>query len=220
MKKAVFLDYTGTVMQQKGPDVQTLILRCFQHSNSESPKAALKYWWSKVKFFEANSYGPNFLTEDQIIDEVLKCFQKDLQLEENFTELHTLCQKFWVNAPIFEDVAPFFEACPVPIYMITNNGVQYVSKFMKLHQLCPEDIISGEMVKAYKPHHELFDKALEVSECSKTEVVHIGDSLTSDVKGAQDAGIMPILLDRSGQTKSSEYPVISSLVDAAPLLSK
>lgn len=219
MKKAVFLDYTGTVMQQKGPDVETLIKRCWQGSDSPTPQAALKYWWTKVKTFEAQSYGPDFLTEDQIIDQVIACFKQDLNLKENDAELHELCQRFWVNAPIYEDVRPFFEACPVPIYMITNNGVTYVAQFMKKHHLKPAGIISGEMVQAYKPHQELFAKALEISGCQSTDVFHIGDSVTSDVEGALNAGITPILVDRkASQSATAAYPIVQSLLEVLPYL--
>ena len=55
------------------------------------------------------------------------------------------------------------------------------------------------MARAYKPHRELFLKALEVSGCRAKEVVHIGDSVTSDVAGAASAGIRPLLLDRRGK---------------------
>ena len=44
------------------------------------------------------------------------------------------------------------------------------------------------MVRACKPHRELFDKALEVSGCNADEVLHIGDSYGSDVLGARAAG--------------------------------
>jgi putative hydrolase of the HAD superfamily len=52
------------------------------------------------------------------------------------------------------------------------------------------------MVRAYKPHRELFEKALEISGCSADEVMHIGDSYISDVPGAREAGITPVLIQR------------------------
>ena len=49
MLKAVFVDYTGTIIQEDGPDIQQLIMRAYQNSNIESPKAMVAYWWNKVK---------------------------------------------------------------------------------------------------------------------------------------------------------------------------
>ena len=45
------------------------------------------------------------------------------------------------------------------------------------------------MVQAYKLHQKLFKKALEVSGCTIDEVVHIGDSIVSDVNNAKSVGL-------------------------------
>ena len=58
------------------------------------------------------------------------------------------------------------------------------------------------MVNAYKPHREIFEKALEISGCRADKVIHIGDSVTSDGNGAFNTGITPILLDRRGAIKA------------------
>ena len=100
----------------------------------------------------------------------------------------------------------FHERCGLPIYVITNNGVQYVKKSMQEKGLHPAGIISADMVRAYKPHKEIFDKALEISGCKPEEVVHIGDSYMSDVQGALEAGIQPILVSRE---KTREYPGVT-----------
>ena len=75
------------------------------------------------------------------------------------------------------------------------------------------------MVKAYKPHREIFEKALEFSGYAPHEVIHIGDSVISDVNGAFDTGIIPCLFDRSGTKKSEKYMVCSSLIEVLEKLS-
>ncbi len=67
MLKAVFVDYTGTIIQEDGPDIQQLIMRAYQNSNIESPKAMVAYWWNKVKRYEEESFGERFITEDEIV---------------------------------------------------------------------------------------------------------------------------------------------------------
>ena len=73
-------------------------------------------------------------------------------------------------------------------------------------------------MKAYKPHRELFEKALEVSGCKADEVVHVGDSLSSDAKGAQAAGITPILIDRSGKKQAPGIRTVTSLLEILPCI--
>lgn len=214
MKKAVFLDYTGTIIQEKGEDVEELVKRCWQNSNISSMKEMLAFWWGKLKEFEEKSFGEDFLTEDEIVIRLLTLCRQELQLEDDLEELHTLCQRYWMYAPIFDDVKKFFEKCPVPIYVITNNSDFYVKECMKKNGLHPAGIICGDMARAYKPHKDLFDKALEISGYKAEEVIHIGDSVTSDVKGAMKAGIIPVLLDRKGDQKSSDFYIVRNLEEA------
>lgn len=115
----------------------------------------------------------------------------------------------WSKSPIFGDVADFFSRCLLPIYIVTNNGVEYVQVAMKDNHLNPAGIICGDMVRAYKPHKEIFEKVLEISGCHPDEAIHVGDSLRSDVAGAQNAGIRAVLLDRSRTEHQTDYPTVS-----------
>ena len=139
-------------------------------------------------------------------------------MKENFAELHRLCQRFWMYAPAFPDTKEFFDKCSVPIFVISNNGLSYVEEGMRDKDLHPAGIICGDMVRAYKPHEEIFLKALEVSGLNAEEVIHIGDSVTSDVAGAVRAGITPVLLDRQGDKSCEGVTMIHSLTEALPLI--
>lgn len=218
MIKAVFMDYTGTIIQEKGKDLEEIVTRIWKNSTLETPKDVLKYWWSNLKILEEKSFGDAFLTEDEIVDRLLHMLDREAGLDDDFSELHKLCQRYWMYAPVFEDVEEFFEKCTLPVYVITNNGACYVQECMERNHLNPAGIVSGEMVRAYKPHKELFQKALEISGCRADEVIHIGDSVTSDVKGAYTAGITPVLIDRIGKNEYSECKVIHRLTEALSLL--
>ncbi len=50
------------------------------------------------------------------------------------------------------------------------------------------------------------------------KVIHIGDSIASDVKGALTAGITPILIDRNGTSKCPECRAVNNLTEALELL--
>lgn len=206
MIKAIFMDYTGTMVQEEGKEIKEVVMRICKNSDLHDPKAAVAYWWQQVKEYEENRYGDSYLTEEEIVDHVLAKLVDNFHLEDDLGELHGLFRKFWVHAPLFPDVKGFYERCGLPIYVITNNGVQYVERSMQEKGLSPAGIISADMVRAYKPHKEIFDKALEVSGCKPEEVVHIGDSYMSDVQGALAAGIQPILVSRE---KAREYPGVT-----------
>ena len=218
MIKSIFIDYTGTIIQEKGDDLEKIVLRIWKNSNFKNPEEIAVSWWNRLKMMEEKSFGDTFLTEDEIVEHLLKLFEEEEGLADNFSELHKLFQRFWMYAPIFEDVEEFFEKCPLPIYVITNNGVCYVQECLKHNGLKAAGIISGELVRAYKPHKELFEYALKVCGCNAEEVIHIGDSIISDVNGALTAGITPILLDRNGTSNYRECKVVNKLTEVLELL--
>ena len=71
-------------------------------------------------------------------------------------------------------------------------------------------ILASAVVGAAKPHPRIFQEALRRAQVLPGEAVHVGDSLTDDVWGAEQAGIRGILIDRSG-LRLSQAPTITQL---------
>ena len=105
-----------------------------------------------------------------------------------------------------------------PRYGCGKYGEEYIVEVMRVNGISAAGIITADMVKAHKPHPTLFKKALEVSGCTADEVVHIGDSITSGVKGAKAVGIKPIPLDQDGKYGTLDLPVSMSLLDAQKMI--
>ena len=78
-----------------------------------------------------DSYLDNFLTEDEIVDKIIEKCAKEYHLQGDYDYLHVTWQKSWIYAPLLDDVRPFFEQCPYPIYVITNDGEKYIRKSME-----------------------------------------------------------------------------------------
>ena len=209
--KGIFLDYTGTMVREDGEDSQELVRYFLQHSRIKDPRQAVALVWKLIKEYEAQSYGEGFLTEDEIIEKIMDDCARDYGLAGDRARMHGIWQRTWVHAPLFDDAARLFERCPLPIYVITNDGLRYIQASMAEKGLRPAGIVSAETVRAYKPHKEIFEEALRVSGLGREDAVHLGDSLASDVKGAQAAGIRPILVDRAGQAVCPGVQVIRSL---------
>ena len=78
------------------------------------------------------------------------------------------------------------------IYIITNGIAMTQARRLKLSGLLPyiEDVFVSETIGFQKPMKEYFDYVLgSVKEKNKEKVLVIGDSLSSDIKGAQNAGL-------------------------------
>ena len=211
MLKAIFIDYTGTMVQEDEPYTRELIAYFMAHSNLKSPGEILKVVWSKVKEIESESHGDSFEGVDVRTDRILEYCRENCGLQGDFKYMHEVWSKIWVHAPLYEDVKPFFERAKLPIYVLTNDDLCYVEESMRLKGLKPAGIISAETAKACKPDPAIFKKALEVAGVSESEVIHIGDSLTSDVEPAVKLGITPIYLSRGKKAELQGVRVIGSL---------
>ena len=75
---------------------------------------------------------------------------------------------------------------------ITNGNVE-IERF-NLHDKFSLVLQAGMHGKA-KPHSTLFDKAAEHLNVAKSEILHIGDSLDTDVQGANNAGCQSVWLN-------------------------
>lgn len=104
----------------------------------------------------------------------------------------------WLKPPIFKESKKFFQKCAVPIYIVSNIDRADILAALKFHGLKPSAVFTSEDARAYKPRKELFQLALHMTELSPSEVLHIGDSLSSDVQGAGAVGINSVWVNRNG----------------------
>lgn len=211
MKKAIFIDYTGTLAQEDEPNTRELMKYFITHSDVKDPNTVLKTVWGKIKELEFELSGDKFIPNDDRIDIILDYCVKSCGLNADLKLMHEMWQKIWVHAPLFDDVKPFFESVKLPVYVLSNDDLIYLERSFEEKGLKPAGIISAEMSRACKPHREIFEKALEIAGVEPSEAVHIGDSEVSDAKPAKELGITPILIDRSGKLVTSEYRVIRTL---------
>lgn len=81
---------------------------------------------------------------------------------------------------------------------------------MGLAKYVPVIVVSG-MVGVSKPNPDIFRIALKGVGVEPGEAVHVGDLYDADVKGARNAGIVGILLDRDGSQGAVDCPKIATL---------
>ena len=55
-------------------------------------------------------------------------------------------------------------------------------------------LLSSEHAGSCKPHHRIFEQALERAGCQPAEALFVGDSLSQDIAGANRAGLRSVLL--------------------------
>lgn len=211
MIKAVFLDYTGTMVRQDDPYTKELIKIFMSESDFTEPQEALKVVWTLIRKIEFEHYLDTFIGKDEMVDLILDYCEEHHGFTGDREHVHEVWRNSWVYAPLFDDVRPFIESCPLPVCVVTNDDICYIEKSLEDKELKVAGVVSAEMVRANKPHPEILQEALRVSGVSPEEAVLIGDSEESDVPCAQEVGIKPILLDRKGTVTRDDIQVIRTL---------
>lgn len=199
MVKAIFIDFYGTIVYEDGEVIKQIVQKIFDTGKVNDKSEIDSYWWNEFQTAFISAYGENFETqrklEYQSLDKTIQHFNSSADAEI----LSNLMFEHWVKPPIFEESKQFFNKSPVPIYIVSNIDRNDILQAIAFHGLKPNGVFTSEDAKSYKPRKELFEFALKSTGLSAEQVVHIGDSLSSDVKGASAVGIKSIWINRIGR---------------------
>lgn len=199
MIKAIFMDFYGTTAYENGPIALKVVQRICRNSNAESAEEVFRYWWKtfKEKLMDAN--GENFRTQHEVALDNFRDLLEHFDSPENAEELLERMEEHWCTTPIYDDARTFLEQVKLPVYFVTNSDDKYVYESLRMHDLHPKGVITSEQAKYSKPRKEIFLYALEKTGLKPEEVIHIGDSLQSDVICPGLAGIKSIWLNREAE---------------------
>ena len=96
------------------------------------------------------------------------------------------------------------------LHIITNGVAQTQAKRLTRSGLLPyiNEVFVSETIGYQKPRKEYFDAVLDsINEKDKSKILVIGDSLTSDIQGAMNAGLPCCWLNRYGKELPDSYTV-------------
>ncbi len=119
---------------------------------------------------------------------------------------------------VFEDVVPTLEALAtrgLKLGIISNwdDRLRPLLRQLRLDHWFQAVVISCE-VGAPKPAKGIFDRAAMELSLSPQNILHVGDSLAADVRGARAAGFHAMLLRRESRTaRSNEIHTLRQLAN-------
>ena len=199
MIKAIFMDYYGTVTYENGPIAMEVVKRIYKSSEASSLEEVFGWWWKAFRQKQAESNGEDFRTQHDMALDIFKELSEHFHSQEDPGEMLARMEEHWSTVPVYEDARRFLEEAKLPVFFVTNSDDEYVYASMKLHGISPQGVITSEEARYSKPRKEIFLYALKKAGLSPQEVIHIGDSLESDVYCPSQAGISSIWLNRNGE---------------------
>lgn len=232
--KAIFFDAVGTLFDIKGsvghvylsyatkygvadtPQMVESVNKAFQETMKAMPapifsvgrpeklKQIERLWWFDV--VHAVFYRVGMFDQfDDFFDDVFDAFG-DATHWELFPEAYDVLTKLKVRG---------FE-----LGVLSNFDSRFfqVARALNIQQFFDSITISS-LAGSAKPASKIFTYALEQHMLDSNEVLHVGDHPIEDFKGAQEAGLHAVLIDRSGTVSYDDHtlPNLASLLEL-PLL--
>jgi 2-haloalkanoic acid dehalogenase type II len=196
--KAIFLDFYGTVVHEEAESLIRICKNIKEKSNTEASVEEIGHYWMKeFNQLLLSCHGDNFMKQRELSANSLRNTLEQFCSEAKEDELLELMFHHWKNPTIFTDAVEFFEKNTLPVYILSNVDHLDITEAMNLLHLKVDGLITSQHAKAYKPRREMFEYALELSGVSPSEVLHVGDSLSSDVFGSNQVGINSVWLNRN-----------------------
>ena len=213
MTKAVFIDFYGTIVHEDGEVIWKVRQEIFDTGETQEISEISTYWWNEFQTSFMSAYGSNFQTQRELEYQSLSKTIQHFHSSADARQLSDLMFEHWVKPPVFEESERFFALCPVPVYIVSNIDRDDILKAISYHGLTPAGVFTSEDARSYKPRKELFELALKSTGFRAEQVVHIGDSLSSDVNGASAVGINAIWINRSGREVPVGVCAVSNLLE-------
>ena len=107
------------------------------------------------------------------------------------------------NSRPFDDVVPGLEALhgTYSLGTLTNGSMR--PERLGLEKYFYFIVMSVEHGGIEKPDPRIFEIAVREARCEPHELLHVGDHIEYDVRGANDAGVRSVWLNRSGESSTN-----------------
>ena len=132
-------------------------------------------------------------------------------------------KEYWAAPTLQPEALQAVEALDLPICCVSNADTEDILAAVEQYGLRFERVLTSEDARSYKPHAGIFRRALAEMGVSPDRVLHVGDSLHSDVGGAKPLGIATAWICRDerifdvGQARPDHK--ISSLLELTSVIS-
>jgi len=197
--KGIIFDFWGTLVEN---GTYSPIKQTFKILNVRMPFSAFvekferifmtKKYASKAEAFKAVCKGFNLDCNDSVIEKLIGLWNKNMLLAKPYDETEIVL-KGLKEKGIKLALAPNAPEQSIEPILEKFNLAQYFDVIMFSFE---EGLIKTD--KAF------FEKAAKKLGLDKKDVMVVGDSIQSDIKGAENAGIKAILMDRNNRRDFKE----------------
>jgi 2-haloacid dehalogenase/putative hydrolase of the HAD superfamily len=218
----MMLDFYGTVVHEDGPVIAGICERVAASVGHAVAADRVGRLWATAFASECGAcFGARFKTQRAAARDSLARVLEEVRSSEDPELLCSSQFDFWQRPPLYDDAKEFLARVELPICIVSNIDRADLEQAMEHHAIAADHVITSEDVRSYKPRPELFARALELLGVAPGAALHVGDSLSSDVAGANQLGIPVAWVNRSGRRPHNTavlWAIVTDLVTLTELL--
>jgi len=194
----VFMDMYGTITTGDRLAVETVCSEIISVTGVALSARELSVTWGE-RFFHAMDFhnDGHFLTLLEIEAQTLRETMAALGVTIDPQQYVRRLSEYWQDPPLQPEVLGFLGAFTVPVCIVSNADRADVDAALARHGIEVSGVMTSEDARSYKPDPKIFRDALELTGWRRERVIHVGDSLHSDVGGALLAGIRSAWVNRA-----------------------
>ncbi len=211
MIRAVFFDIGNTLFFYNYPFLSDLLKERFEIDRHPQELEAVHYSLNEVIQQKVKEHRDH----QTLVREVYALWLDELGVDgERIPRIvdvvgaHPFPHMFWARiGEGVRDTLEWLRERHVKLGVISNaeGQIQRLLEHVGVHEYFGV-VLDSKVVGVEKPDVRIFEKALDALGVAADEALHVGDLVEADVRGARDAGITPVLVDRENR-----YPDIDCL---------
>ncbi len=190
MYRGLLLDFYGTLVAEDDALVAQIAEKVAAASTCGARAAQVATHWHQ-QFAElcAAAHGSAFRRQREIELESLADAARHHDADVAVAELAGELFAYWAAPAPLAGAAAFLRSYRGPICVVSNIDAAELQAAIAGLGWEFAHVVTSERCRAYKPRDEMFRTALDLLGCAPSEVLHVGDSIGSDVVGASRLGI-------------------------------
>ncbi|MEZ6083592.1 MAG: HAD family hydrolase [Phycisphaerae bacterium] len=198
MFDAIFFDFYGTLVTGDRHAVEQTCACVVKDLALPMSASELATAWGHG-FFDAieHANGDTFSTLFDLEVNTLKQTLGERANGVDATKYAKMLKSYWQQPQLAPHVHETLSVIDVPVCVVSNADTEDVLHAIDFHGIDIQNVVTSEDTRSYKPHSAIFEHALKKMNVRPERVLHVGDSLHSDVGGAHQLGITACWIDRT-----------------------
>lgn len=193
----VFMDLYGTLTAGDRQAVETTCAQVVRDSGAATDARELSIVWGERFFHALDLYnGEDFLNLAQLESKTLIDTMAAYGVRIDPEPYVQMLVGYWRDPPLQPETLEFLSAFRRPICVVSNADRADAEIALARHGIKVAGLVTSEDTRSYKPDRAIFEAALKQTGWRRDRVIHVGDSLHSDVGGAMAVGVRSGWLNR------------------------